>query len=45
MYDKYVTTFFADDFCLMTANSRSHQRIVNTLTSHISSLGLRLKPI
>ena len=41
---KYVTTFFADDFCLMTANSRSHQRIMNTLTSHVSSLGLRLKP-
>ena len=39
-----ITTPFADDFCLITHNKRSHQRLINEIDHHIKSRGLRIKP-
>ena len=40
---KLITAPFADDFCLITGNKRTHQRLMNTISSRTSSLGLKLK--
>ena len=40
----FITAPYADDFCLITGNKRSHQRLVNLIASHTKSLGLKLKP-
>ena len=39
-----ITLPYADDFCLITTNQRSHQRIINIIESNILSMALRLKP-
>ena len=39
-----ATLPFADDFCLITTNKRTHQKAINTINRNISSMGLRLKP-
>ena len=39
-----VTLPYADDFCLITTNLKTNQRIINTIKSHINSMGMRLKP-
>ena len=41
---RYITTFFADDFCLITGNKKTHQRITNALSTYTTSMGLKLKP-
>ena len=41
---RIITAPFADDFCLVTGNKRSHQRLLNEIDHHIKSMGLRLKP-
>lgn len=39
-----ATLPFADDFCLMTTNKRTHQKAINIINNHILSMGLQLKP-
>ena len=41
---KVITTPYADDFNLITANKLQHQKIINVLQEHTSSMGLKLKP-
>ena len=40
----YITLPYADDFCLITTNKRSHQNLINQIQSQVSSLGMKLKP-
>ena len=40
-----VTLPYADDFCLITTHKSTHQKTINTIHSHINSMGMRLKPI
>ena len=43
--DKRVITLpYADDFCLITSNERTHQRQINKINFHIRSMGMELKP-
>ena len=39
-----VTLPYADDFCLITTHMRTHQNMINIITRHINSMGMRLKP-
>ena len=40
-----ITLPYADDFCLITNNKRTHQKLINTIQSNITSMGMRLKPV
>jgi hypothetical protein len=40
----YVTLPYADYFCLISTNKATHQKIINKIHSHVSSLGMKLKP-
>ena len=40
----FVTLPYADDFCLITRDSRTHQNLINKIHSHITSMGMKLKP-
>jgi hypothetical protein len=42
---KYITTPFADDLNLITTNKRTHQRLLNEISSWTSSMSLKLKPV
>ena len=39
-----ITVPYADDFCLITSDLRTHQRIINEIQSNINSMGMKLKP-
>ena len=41
---KMITLPYADDFCLITTNMRTQQKLINQLNSHIQSMGMKLKP-
>ena len=41
---KVITLPYADDFCLITTNMRTQQKIISQLNSHIQSMGMELKP-
>ena len=40
----HVTTPYADDFCLISTRSTSHQKLINEIHTQISSMGMKLKP-
>ena len=40
----HVTLPYADDFCLLTTNLRTHQKMINRINSNITSMGMKLKP-
>ena len=40
----HVTTPYADDFCLISTNLKSHQKLINEIHSQITSMGMKLKP-
>ena len=42
--DKFITLPYADDFCLITTNQRTHQRLMNSISNNIESMGMRIKP-
>ncbi len=42
---RYITLPFADDFCLITANKRHHQKIMNEIYDITCSMNLTLKPV
>ena len=39
-----VTLPYADDFCLVTTNMRTHQKYINKINTNIKSMGMKLKP-
>jgi hypothetical protein len=41
---KVITLPFADDFCLMTTNKRTHQNLISDIKEKVESMGLKLKP-
>ena len=41
---KFITLPFADDFCLITTDKRTHQRMIKQIDDHINSMGMMLKP-
>ena len=42
--EKWITLPFADDFCLITSDKRTHQRLMNKIHENINSMGMMLKP-
>ena len=42
--EKFITLPYADDFCLITTDKRTHQRILNQINENIKSLGMKIKP-
>ena len=42
--EKCITLPYVDDFCLITTNKKTHQRIMDLINSRIQSLGMKLKP-
>ena len=40
----FITLPYADDFCLITTNKRSHQKIINNTNDNVLSMGMKLKP-
>ena len=41
---KFITLPYADDFCLITTNKRTHQKLINEIDDNIESMGMKLKP-
>ena len=41
---RVITLPYADNFCLITTDMRSHKRLVAEIHSHINSMGMSLKP-
>ena len=42
--EHFVTLPYADDFCLITTDLRTHQRILNQIAEKINSMGMKIKP-
>ena len=42
--ESFISLPFADDFCLITTDLRTQQRIINKIDEHIKSMGMLLKP-
>ena len=42
--ENFITLPFADDFCLVTTDKRTHQRLINKINENIKSMGMLLKP-
>ena len=42
--EKFITLPFAEDFCLITTDKRSHQEMIKQIDEHINSMGMMLKP-
>ena len=40
----FISTPFADDFCLISRNKRTHQRLISRISKLTKSMGLKLKP-
>ena len=40
----FITLPYADDFCLITTNKRTHQKLINEINNNINSMGMKLKP-
>ena len=41
---KFITAPFADDFCLISNNRKTHQRLIKRISELSKSMGLKLKP-
>ena len=42
--ESFITLPYADDFCLITTDLRTHQRLLDQITNNINSLGMKIKP-
>jgi len=42
--ENFITFPYADDFCLITRDKRTHQRIINEIVKHINSMCMKIKP-
>ena len=40
----FITLPYADDFCIITTDKRTHQRLMNQVSDKINSLGMKIKP-
>ena len=40
----YVTLPYADDFCLISTHKATHQKLIDKIHTHVSSMGMKLKP-
>ena len=40
----HVTAPYADDFCVISTRSTSHQKPINEIHTQVSSMGIKLKP-
>ena len=40
----FISAPFADDFCLITGNRKTHQRLISKIVDQTKSMGLKLKP-
>jgi len=41
---KFITLPYADDFCLISTNLKTHQKFINEIKKSIESMGMMLKP-
>ena len=41
-FEGHITLPYADDFCLITTNKLTHQRIMNQKDSEVMSMGMKL---
>ena len=41
---RVITLPYADDFCLITTDMRTQQRLISEINFHIQSMGMQLKP-
>ena len=41
---KIITLPYTDDFCLITGNNATQQRLISEIHKHITSMGMTLKP-
>lgn len=41
---KFISLPYADDFCLITSNKRTHQNLMEMININIKSMGMELKP-
>ena len=39
-----VTLPYADDFCLISTHQATHQKLIDSIHSQVSSMGMKLKP-
>ena len=42
--EKLITLPYADDFCLITTNKRTHQKIMNVINARVKTMEMKLKP-
>ena len=42
--EQFSTLPYADDFCLVTTDLRTHQKILNKIAEKINSMGMKIKP-
>ena len=42
--ENFVTLPYTDDLCLISRDKRSHQRLINEISKHINSMGMKIKP-
>ena len=42
--EQFSTLPYADDFCLVTTDLRTHQKIINKIAEKINSMGMKIKP-
>ena len=42
--EHFITLPYADDFCLISTDLRTHQRLINQITEKINSMGMKIKP-
>ena len=41
--DSFITLPYADDFCIITTDKRTQQRIMNQIAEQINSMGMKIK--
>ena len=40
----FFTLPYADDFCIISTDKRTHQRLMNQISDKIKSMGMKIKP-
>ena len=42
--ENFITLPYADDFCIISTDKRTHQRLMNQISEKINSVGMKIKP-
>ena len=42
--ENFITLPYADDFCIISTDKRTHQRLMNQVSDKINSMGMKIKP-